>query len=120
MSLSDNEKATLTASQFVNHLLQLSIDIINNRNITSKNLSRKGLYLNESGSRRLEIIFLESIKKFWKNERYTSIPEEDEVAICSAKNPISLTIKEKDTCPNVNLNGSGKKISIARFLDNLT
>ena len=103
MSLSDNGKATLTASQFTNHLLQLSIGIINNSNITSKNLSRKGLYLNESGSLRLEIIFLECIKKLWKNQRYTSIPEEDVVTICSTKNSISLTIKEKDKCPNVNL-----------------
>ena len=61
---SDNGKATLTVNQLTNHLLQLNIDIIDNRNITSKYLSRKGLHLNESGSRRLAINFLERIKKF--------------------------------------------------------
>ena len=54
--------ATLTVNQLTNHLLQLNIDIVVNRNIISKHLSRKGVHLNESGSRRLAIIFLESIK----------------------------------------------------------
>ena len=61
---SDNGKATLTVNQLTNHLLQLSIDIADNRNIISKHLSRKGLHLNESGSRRLAINFLQRIKKF--------------------------------------------------------
>ena len=57
-------KATLTVNQLTNHLLQLNIDIVDNRNITSKHLSRKGLHLNESGSRSLAINCLERIKKF--------------------------------------------------------
>ena len=61
---SDNGKATLTVNQLTNHLLQLNIDIVDNRNIISKHLSRKGLHLNESGLRRLAINFLERIKKF--------------------------------------------------------
>ena len=61
---SDNGKATLTVNQLTNHLLQLNIDIVDNRNIISKHLSRKGLHLNESGSRYLAINFLERIKKF--------------------------------------------------------
>ena len=61
---SDNGKATLTANQLTNHLLQLNIDIVGNRNIISKRLSRKGLHLNESGSRHLAINFLERVKKF--------------------------------------------------------
>ena len=57
---SDNGKATLMVNQLTNHLLQLlNIDIVHNRNIISKHLSRKGLHLNESGSRRLAINFLE-------------------------------------------------------------
>ena len=60
--------------------------------------------MNESGSRRLAIIYLESIKKFSKTESYATIAEEDELAFCSAKNPVYLIIKEKDKCPNVNLN----------------
>ena len=61
---SDNGKATVTVNQLTNHLLQLNIDIADNRNIISKNLSRKGLHLNKSGSRGLAINFLERIKKF--------------------------------------------------------
>ena len=60
----DNGKATFTVDQLTNHLLQLNIDIVDNRNIISKHLSRKGLHLNESGSRRSAIDFLERIKKF--------------------------------------------------------
>ena len=61
---SDNGKATLTVNQLTNHLLQLNIDIVDNRNIISKHLSRKSSYLNESGSRRFAINFLECFKKY--------------------------------------------------------
>ena len=44
---SDNGKATLTVNQLTNHLLQINIDIVDNRNIISKHLL-KGLHLNES------------------------------------------------------------------------
>ena len=37
----DNGKATLTASQLVNHLLNLNIDVIDNRNIKSRHLVEK-------------------------------------------------------------------------------
>ena len=60
---SDNGKTTLTVNQLTNHLLQLNIDIVDNKNIISKHLSRKGLHLNESRSRRLAINFIERIKK---------------------------------------------------------
>ena len=52
---SDNGKAMLTVNHLTNHLLQLNIDIVDNRNIISKHLSWKGLHLNESCSRRLAI-----------------------------------------------------------------
>ena len=61
---SDNGKAMLTINQLTNHLLQLNIDIVENSNIISKHLSRKGSHLSESGSRRLAINFLECIEKF--------------------------------------------------------
>ena len=86
-----NGKTTLTVNQLTNQLLQLNIDIVDNRDIISKHLSTKGLHSNVSGSRRLAINFLERIKKFWKNGRYASILEEYELAIC-IKNPIYLTI----------------------------
>ena len=102
-----NGKTTVTVNQLTNHLLQLNIDIVDNRNIISKHLSRKGLHLNESGSRRLAINFLERIKKFWKNERYASIVEEDELAICSKTANLSNnhidSEKEKNKSQNINL-----------------
>ena len=60
----DNGKATLTVSQLVNHLLNLNIDVIDNRNIKNRHLSRKGLHLNDSGSKLLARNFLEKIKLF--------------------------------------------------------
>ena len=60
----DNGKATLTVSQLVNHLLNLNIDAIDNRNIKNPHLSRKGLYLNDSRSNLLVRNFLEKIKLF--------------------------------------------------------
>ena len=52
----DNGDGTLTVNQLINHLLQLNIDIVDNRNIISKHLSQSVL-------RHLVINFLESIKK---------------------------------------------------------
>ena len=60
----DNGKATLTVSQLVNHLLNLNIDVIDNRNIKSRDLSRIGLRLNDSGSKLLARNFLKKIKLF--------------------------------------------------------
>ena len=59
-----NGKTALTVNQLTNHLLQLNIDIVDNRDIISKHLSTKGLHFNVSGSRRLAINVLERIKKF--------------------------------------------------------
>ena len=60
----DDEKAALTVSQLTNHLLQLDIDIIGNRNINAKNLGSKGLHLNPAGTSRLAKNLLSSIKSF--------------------------------------------------------
>ena len=60
----DDGKAVLTVSQLTNHLLQLDIDIIDNRNINARNLGNKGLYLNPTGSSRLAKNLLSSIKSF--------------------------------------------------------
>ena len=49
----DDGKAAVTVSQLTNHLLQLDIDIIDNRNITARNLGKKGLHLNPTGTNRL-------------------------------------------------------------------
>ena len=64
MLRTDNRKATLTLSQLMNHLLNLNIGVIDNRNIRSRHLSRKGLHLNDSGSKLLAKNFLEKMKLF--------------------------------------------------------
>ena len=53
----DNGKTTLTMSQLGNHLLNLNIDVMGNRNIKNRHLSRKGLHLTDSGSTLLARIF---------------------------------------------------------------
>ena len=60
----DDGKAALTVSQLINHLLQLDIDIIDNRNINARNLGNKGLHLNPTGTSRLVKNLLSSIKGF--------------------------------------------------------
>ena len=60
----DDGKAALTVSQLTNHLLQLDIDIIDNRNINARNLGNKGLHLNPTGTSRLAKNLLSSIKSF--------------------------------------------------------
>ena len=57
-----NGKATLTVSQLVNHLLDLNIDVIDNRSIKNKHLSWKGQHLNDSGSMQLFRNFLQKNK----------------------------------------------------------
>ena len=47
---SDNGKAALTVRQLTNHLINLKINNLDNRNVTGKHLSRRGLHLNQSGS----------------------------------------------------------------------
>ena len=62
----DDGNARLTVSQLTNHLLQLDICIIDNRNISARNLGNKGLHLNPTGKSRLAKNFLSSVKSFWK------------------------------------------------------
>ena len=65
------------------------------------------MHLNESGPWNLARNFLEHIKKFWKNETYASITEEDEFDIFSKKSYLSNnhveSDKEKDKYQNINL-----------------
>ena len=61
---SDKAKANLTVRQLTNHLLQLKIDLVDNRNITDRCIDRKGLHLNISGTLQLAKNFLNFMKKF--------------------------------------------------------
>ena len=66
---SDNGKAALTVRNLCDHLLDLNMDILDNRNITSKHLGRKGLHLNKAGSTRLvENIIYKLLKFRWSLE----------------------------------------------------
>ena len=61
---SDNGKAALTIRQLTNHLINLKIDILDNRNITGKHLSKRGLHLNQFGSNLLTKNIISKLQKF--------------------------------------------------------
>ena len=60
----DNGKAALRIRNLCGHLLDLNMDILDNRNITSKHLGRKGLHLNKAGSARLAKNIIHKLRKF--------------------------------------------------------
>ena len=47
---------------FINHLLNLNIYVSDNRNIKSRHRTRKGLHLNDSGSKLLATNFLKKLE----------------------------------------------------------
>ena len=61
---SDNGKAALTVRNLCDHLLDLNMDILDNRNITSKHLGRKVLHLNKAGSTHLPKNIIHKLRKF--------------------------------------------------------
>ena len=86
----------------MNHLLNLSIDVTDNKNVKNRHLSEKGLHLNDSGSKLLARKFLEKIKLFWVDERCSSIIKDNELGYLSKDdrydNPSGKTShKEKHT-----------------------
>ena len=60
----DKAKANLTVRQLTNHLLQLEIDMVDNRNIADHYIGRKGFHLNISGTIQSAKNFLNFIKRF--------------------------------------------------------
>ena len=60
----ENGKASLTVIKANEHLHGLQMVAINNRNITSNELSKGGLHLNSRGWGKLAINFIRRIKKF--------------------------------------------------------
>ena len=61
---SDKAKANLTVRQLTNHLLQLEVDLVDNRNFTDRCIGRKALHLNISGTIQLAKNFFNFIKRF--------------------------------------------------------
>ena len=71
---SDNGEAALTVRHLTNHLINLKIDILDNRNITSKHLSQRGLQLNQSGPNLLTKNNISKWRKFLKSLEHLSKP----------------------------------------------
>ena len=71
---SDNGKGALTVRQLINHLINLKIDILDNRNITGKHLSRRGIHLNQSAFNLLTNNIISRLRKFWKSLEHLSKP----------------------------------------------
>ena len=67
-----NGKWVLTVRQWTNHLVNLKIDVLDNRNITGKHLSRMCLHLNQSGSSLLTKNIISKLQKFWKSLEHLS------------------------------------------------
>ena len=63
MIRTDNGKAALTLSNFNKLFAQLEVDFINYVNIKEVHLGRKGLHLNKKGKDRLELNFLQNLRK---------------------------------------------------------
>ena len=63
----------------MNHLLNLNIDVIDDRNIKTRHFSRKGLHLNDSGSKLLARNFLEKMRLFWVDKTWSSIIKDNEL-----------------------------------------
>ena len=61
---SDNGKAALTVRNLCDHLLELNMDILDNRDITNKHLDRKGLHLNKAGCTCLAKNIIHKLQKF--------------------------------------------------------
>ena len=61
---SDQSKAAITLHHLNQHLSELNIDIIDNKNIGDKHLGKKGLHLNRKGTGRLAINFINVIRKY--------------------------------------------------------
>ena len=59
-----NGKAALTVRQLTNHLINLKVDVLDDRNITSKHLNRRGLHLNQSGSNLSTKNIISKLRKF--------------------------------------------------------
>ena len=59
----DNRKAGNTVNELTNMLINLSVPIVENKNISRKHLGYKGLHLNSYGSSRLAMNLISVIKK---------------------------------------------------------
>ena len=59
----DNGKANLTIRNVNKHLSALQSECIENDNISSQHLGRKGLHLNPKGKGRLALNFMKQIRK---------------------------------------------------------
>ena len=68
----DNQKAGNTVNEFTNMLINLNVPIVDNQNISRKNLGYKGLHLNIYGSSRLAMNLVSAIKKLLNDASYST------------------------------------------------
>ena len=89
----DDGKAQIMVSQLTKHLLQLKIDTVNKNNVNIRHLGRKGLHLNQSGSKRLSKTFLNAIENDISNNRLVESehPLRPESAPSNKRSNMSLT-----------------------------
>ena len=89
----DDGKAQIMVSQLTKHLLQLKIDTVNKNNVNIRHLGRKGLHLNQSGSKRLSKTFLNAIENDISNNRLVESehPLRPEYAPSNKRSNMSLT-----------------------------
>ena len=59
-----NDKTGLTKRQLTNRLINLKIDILDSRNITGENLSKRSLHLDQPGSNLLMESIISNLRKF--------------------------------------------------------
>ena len=60
----DDGYPSLVVRQLTNHILELNIGIVDNRNITGRNIGKKGLHLNQTGTNLLAKNISTAIKSF--------------------------------------------------------
>ena len=58
----DNGKANLTIKHFNDHLKQLKVEVMDNINITSNDLGKKGLHLSKGGKAKLASNIVNALK----------------------------------------------------------
>ena len=83
---------SLTVKKSKNHLNSLELDIVDNNNIGTKCLDKKGLHLIERGSDKLAISLINEIRSSWRlNDSFDSRNFILSVTICPNDEGISVS-----------------------------
>ena len=103
----DNGKTALTLKHLNEHLSQLKVDSIDNSNIKSMHIGRKGLHLNNKGKDKLALNFFHKIRNFRRFADHLNEPSE--LSHSQINSHITLKDKVKDSSTfNKTCNNSAK------------